>query len=281
MDLEAAEHGEGLTSPVELLDHGRIVDRLGSAASLLGRLEILEEIPSTNSYLLDKGPAGLAPGTGHACLAESQSAGRGRNGRRWASPFGCNIYLSLLWQFSGPPRALSALGVASAVAVVRALKALGVDGLELKWPNDIHHGGRKLGGVLLELCSDQHGPRWGVIGVGLNVRMPAADAGTVDQPWTDVHTALGHPVSRNELAALVLQQLLYMIEAYESAGPAAFIDEWRRHDPLPGRPAVLQWPRGEARGIVAGISPTGELMLTVDGETRHYAYGELSLRAAD
>lgn len=275
----APGQGYRLDRACELLDRAVIMGILDPMASLLlADLEVLGEVDSTNRHLLDRSRQGL-PG-GHACVAEFQSRGRGRRGRGWVSPYGCNLYLSLLWDFHGAPRALSALGVACAVAVGRALQGMGLNGIGLKWPNDILWRGRKLGGVLLEFVDAMGGPRRGVIGVGLNVGMPEDAARNIHQPWADVETARGAPVSRNQLAGVVLENLLKATEQFQAAGVQPFIEEWRQYDIMPGKSAVLRWHDGHVCGIVEGVSPEGELILSVDGVTRNYAYGEVSLRAA-
>jgi BirA family biotin operon repressor/biotin-[acetyl-CoA-carboxylase] ligase len=173
---------------------------------------------------------------------------------------------------------VSALGVASAVAVARALKAVGLAGIGLKWPNDILWGGRKLGGVLVEVADAKARPCRGVIGVGLNVHMPADAARSIDQPWTDVRTALGGDASRNQLAAALLVHLLAAIAQFQATGLAFFIEEWRQCDIMPGKTAVLRWHNGHVTGVVEGIDALGELLLSVGGELQRYCYGEVSLR---
>jgi len=268
--------GYRLESPLELLDRDRILAAIVPEARRQAHaLEILAEVDSTNRHLLDK-PGGA--GAGQVCLAEHQSAGRGRHGRHWASPYGANLYLSLGWRFAWPQAGLSALGVACAVAVARALTDAGVADIGLKWPNDVLFGGRKLGGILLESMEANGRARRGVMGVGLNVRMPAAAAEQVDQPWTDVETALGRAVSRNALAGAVIGRLLLALGEFEAAGPGPFVEQWRRYDIMPGKNAVLRWTNGQVCGVVEGINPAGELALSIGGEIRHYAYGEVSLR---
>jgi BirA family biotin operon repressor/biotin-[acetyl-CoA-carboxylase] ligase len=273
----AAGQGYRLCHPVELLDPDRIRDGVDAAVTpLLRGVEVLDEVDSTNTWLLDGMRRGLP--AGHVCLAEHQSAGRGRRGRRWVSPYGRNLYLSLAWEMGDTAPVPSALGLACAVAVARALAAAGMSGVGLKWPNDILWRGCKLGGVLLELADAQGTPRRGVAGVGLNVHMPAHAGGDIGQPWADVQTALGRPVSRNALAALVVGHLLRAVDQYQAAGLAPFIEQWRQYDIMPGKTAVLRWPNGHVTGVVAGIDPHGELILSVDGVEHKYAYGEVSLR---
>lgn len=274
----APGRGYRLDRPLELLDRGRIVQALDAEAqAMLTGLEVLPEVDSTNRHLLDK-PGG-APGAGEACVAEYQSAGRGRRGRRWVSPYGCNLYLSLKWPFRDAPPRLGGLGIACAVAVARTLRGIGLVGVGLKWPNDVLWRDKKLGGILLEFVDSGASPR-GVIGVGLNTRMPAPAAHAVAQPWTDIETALGTAVSRNALAGAVIGGLLHAVREFEARGLAGFIEEWRRYDIMPGKAAVLRWSTGHVSGIVEGINPQGELILSVDGVARHYAYGEVSLRPA-
>ncbi len=172
------------------------------------------------------------------------------------------------------------MGIACAVAVARALKAAGVAGVGLKWPNDILWQGRKLGGVLLEVADAKAASHRGVIGVGLNVHMPPDRALSIDQPWTDVRTAVGAEVSRNALAGGVLAHLLAAMAQFQAAGLSSFIEEWRQCDIMPGKTAVLRWPNGHVTGVVEGIDPLGELLLSVDGKVQKYCYGEVSLRPA-
>lgn len=144
-------------------------------------VDILPEVDSTNEYLKRLAFGGARSGT--ACLAEWQTCGRGRRGREWVSPFGANVYLSLLWRFSEGTAALGALSLAAAVAVKRALDELAAGGVELKWPNDVQWHGRKLAGILLELGGEADGPCYVVAGVGINVAMPESRAADIGQPW--------------------------------------------------------------------------------------------------
>ena len=152
-----AVRGKGykLSAPLELLDTDQICSKLGDTArELLSELEILDRIDSTNSYLLALIPEGIA--SGYVCISEQQTAGRGRMGRRWVSPFGSNIYLSIHWQYPLPIAELSGLSLAAGVAVARCLESLGLEGIELKWPNDVLWQNRKLAGLLLEVSGERN-----------------------------------------------------------------------------------------------------------------------------
>lgn len=272
--------GYRLAQPLELLHEPTIRTKLDpTAAPLLARLEVHAALDSTNSYL-----SRIANGqaiSGIACLAESQDAGRGRRGRRWASPFGANIYLSVLWRFAGGPAALSGLSLAMGVAVLEALHALGVSVCGLKWPNDILCEGRKLAGILVDITGEASGPCSAIVGVGVNVRMPDAAATTIDQSWTDLaHIAPSRYWSRNQLAAQLLSRILLALHEFDRAGFAPFREQWLRRDCFVGKRVHLQLADRMITGRARGIDAQGGLLLEVQGEVRAYTGGEIGLRDA-
>jgi len=268
--------GYRLANPIELLCHKAIVTELDDVASqyLLG-LEIHHEIESTNAHLMKRIPQLRS---GHACLAEQQSAGRGRRGRAWVSPFGRNIYLSMYWQFQLSPSELSALALASGVAVVKALRRLGIDDAVLKWPNDVWWRGRKLAGILLEMTGEAAGPYHVVIGVGVNVDMCPVQSGAIDQPWVDLVTALSGPVSRNKVAALLMSELLQTFQRYQQRGFQAFHQDWSEMDAFIGADVELHTPLKVVQGIARGIDIGGALLLETASGVASFHSGEVSLR---
>jgi len=272
-----AGKGYRLAAPLELLRPEAIVAALDpNSHPLLSGLELHLQLTSTNTHLGARASLGLP--SGHACLAEYQSAGRGRRGRSWISPFAANIYLSLLWRFSLAPATLGGLGLAVGVAVVRALRQAGLQDLGLKWPNDVIWRGRKLAGTLLEMSGESFGPVAVIVGIGLNVRMPATAGAAIDQDWVDMETALGNTVSRNALAGMLLHHLLLALRDYQSAGLAPFLEEWRRHDLIAGKAVRLQLPNHTLTGIAQGVDQTGSLLLRDHGTVTSHAAGEVSVR---
>ncbi|MDX1607346.1 MAG: biotin--[acetyl-CoA-carboxylase] ligase [Candidatus Competibacterales bacterium] len=239
---------------------------------LLGPLEWLAEVDSTNARLLAAADRGLAGGA--ACLADAQSAGRGRQGRRWISPPGGNLYLSLLWRYHRSAD-LQGLSVATGIAVARALHALGATGVGLKWPNDLLHDGRKLGGILLESRTGADRPV--VAGIGLNLDLPDAAAVSIDQPWTDLRRVLGAPVLRLRVAARLLERLLPLYADWP-AGAHDLSASWRRFDVLADRRVELCFGDRRCAGIARGIDPTGALRLETATGLQVFDSGELSLR---
>jgi BirA family biotin operon repressor/biotin-[acetyl-CoA-carboxylase] ligase len=257
--------------PVETLDAERI-RMLMSAGALqrLSQITILAETDSSNSALkrlpLERQHA-------HALLAECQTSGRGRRQRNWFSPPGCNVYLSLGWRFDESKGRLSTLPLMIAVCICRALSHTGMAAYGIKWPNDILAGGSKLAGILVEVQAAGGGAAHAVIGVGVNVFMPAAGvigrkAGAViDRPWTDIASQLsaGEAVlSRNGVAALLLEDILNGIAAFETAGFQPFEKEWRELDLLEGRQVVIQHNGSNITGIARGIDADGGLVLEIN-----------------
>lgn len=270
--------GYRLPAPVEFLHGDTILAQLSPRTRrLLNSLEVHDDLDSTSQYLLRR--AAALPGV-HACLAERQTAGRGRRGRAWISPFGHNIYLSVLWRFESSPASLSGLSLAAGVAVAQALSGLGAQGLGLKWPNDVVWQGRKLAGILLDLNGEAGGPCNVVTGVGLNVMMPQTQGALIDQPWVDLNAIHGAPVSRNRYASQILEQLIVTFDEYARNGLAPFLETWRALDALAGKTVQLQWPQGSATGLAQGVREDGALRLSVNGVMRYYNYGEVSVREA-
>lgn len=269
--------GYRLAQPLELLDAERILSQMSPGPrSAVGRLEVHTRIDSTNRYLMRRAVEGAPRGS--VCLAEYQEAGRGRRGRDWISPFGGNIYLSLLWRFTARGD-LSGLSLALGVAVLRALRRVGLEEAGLKWPNDIVCGERKLAGILLEMAGEASGPSHVVAGVGVNVRMGAAGA-AIDQAWVDLETLLGRRVERNALAAALLDEAVLALQEYERGGLAVFLEDWRAADVLSGRPVVVRLEQGSVAGIACGIDPAGALLVEGDAGVRSFTAGEVSVRAA-
>lgn len=277
VDIQSAPgKGHRLAAPIELLTETSVRAGLAPPArARLGGLELRQHVDSTNSELRRR--AATLP-SGFVCLAEEQSAGRGRHRRVWASPYARNLYLSLLWRFDTGPDALAGLSLAVGVAVLRALHQAGVSGVGLKWPNDLVWRGAKCAGVLIEMTGESCANCSVVIGVGINVDMPRPLGAAITQPWTDLSTVSGRTVSRNRLAGALISALIEMLAAYENHGPAPVLDEWRRHDALYGRPVVVVTAQGEETGIARGIDTGGALLVENGDGLRRYLSGDVSLR---
>jgi BirA family biotin operon repressor/biotin-[acetyl-CoA-carboxylase] ligase len=278
-----AVSGKGycLAQPLELLDAARIIAELSvTAKGRLAGLEIHDQLDSTNTYLMGKAASG-APG-GNVCLAESQAAGRGRLGRIWQSPFGGSICLSVLGRFADHA-AVAGLSLAVGVAIIRSLRRAGIEDAGLKWPNDILWQDRKLGGILLEASGEAHGHCAVVIGIGLNVQIPPASAQAIDQAWVDLsQIRAGPPPSRNWLSALLLEELLQLLDEYPERGLQAYLPEWRQWHCFAGRDVVLQAGGKTVAGRVAGVDDQGLLRLDcAEDGIKAFASGDVRLRLDD
>jgi BirA family biotin operon repressor/biotin-[acetyl-CoA-carboxylase] ligase len=282
LEIESVK-GRGYRIPggIDLLDEAGVRAELSpEAAGLLTRLALLETIDSTNAEAMRRVAAGA--GSGLVCSAEQQTAGRGRRGRSWVSPFARNLYLSVVWEYHQGAAALEGLSLAVGVAVARALAACAVPPVQLKWPNDVVCGGAKLGGVLLEMTGDAAGTCQVVIGVGLNVAMPDAAATGIDQAWTDIDAISGgRRPRRSVLLAALLNELLPLLAGFEKRGFGPWRDEWLALDAFAGEPVVLHAGAREMAGIARGVDARGALQLeTATAGIQSVFGGEISLRRA-
>jgi BirA family biotin operon repressor/biotin-[acetyl-CoA-carboxylase] ligase len=232
-------------------------------------------LPSTSDHLKQRARAGAAAWT--VVLADAQTAGRGRQGRRWASPPG-NLYLSLLLRPAPPASRWSVLPLAAGVAVAEALAAEGLD-TRLKWPNDVLvAGGRKVGGILAEAASSAGGLESVVVGVGINVAVPPPGL----PPETAAATAcvaeeLARAVDRFALAAAVLGRLRVWYDALAREGPRVVQEAWRaRAVPWWGRAVEARSGERRLRGIARDLDEGGGLVLEMeDGTTAVLHSGEV------
>ncbi|MFJ3487924.1 bifunctional biotin--[acetyl-CoA-carboxylase] ligase/biotin operon repressor BirA [Pseudomonas sp. NPDC090202] len=234
----------------------------------------LDTVDSTNAEAMRLVEAGFALPV--LVLAEQQTAGRGRRGRKWVSPFAENVYYSLALRIEGGMRQLEGLSLLVGLAVAAMLKEMGIAGAGLKWPNDILVGRRKLAGVLLELSGDPADVCHVVIGIGINVNM--REAAEVDQSWTSMALETGAQLDRNGVIAALSRHLLAYLSAHQEKGFGAFREEWERSHLWQGEPVTLLAGNSAIEGIVLGVDAVGALRLQVNGEERLFSGGELSLR---
>lgn len=273
--------GYKLALPLQPLERSAIEAHLQQVgAKLRGAIEVLEEVDSTNAYLLAR--TNTSAILGRVCLAEVQRQGRGRRGRAWiASPYR-NLMLSMAWRFPQGPEVITGLSLAAGAAVLNALDDYGVSETALKWPNDILCRDRKLAGILIDIRGEAAGPILVVLGVGINGQIDAGDAGNIDQTWVDLHTVTTGTVDRNRLAAQVIRRLWRMFEVFSAEGFAPFRDAWQRHHLYAGKQVRLRQGETEINGVVEGIDENGALCLRDASGLRRTLYsGEISsIRAA-
>ncbi|MFK8042409.1 bifunctional biotin--[acetyl-CoA-carboxylase] ligase/biotin operon repressor BirA [Congregibacter sp.] len=268
--------GYQIQGGLDLLEDSFIRNSLISdAIGHLDELTIHRSIDSTNAELRRRTPFGNGA---LVCLAESQSAGRGRRGRAWVSPFASSIYLSVGWRFHGGAEVLEGLSLSVGVMVCEALQDLGVEGLSLKWPNDVYLDGKKLAGILVEMSGDFSGPCDVVIGVGINVRLPDEQAAQIEQPWSDLRTSGNVHFSRSTLVAKLINRMLVALAAYEEEGFAVWRDRWEAVDAFAGRRVVVDNNGQRLAGEAAGVDARGALLLKTSSGVQSIYGGEVSLR---
>lgn len=268
--------GYRLEQSLELLDANRIIEALSNQQqSMLSQLQIHVSVDSTNSHLKKQ----ILQGTdsGSVCFSEYQSAGRGRRGRGWVSPFGCNLYLSLYWRFELSMTEIGGVSIAVG-SVLAGVLSEQTTNVALKWPNDLLVAGNKIAGILVDVQGVADGPVDVVIGIGVNLHLPTYAGQQIDQPWTDLRLQGGNPVSRNQFAARLLGDLLEAMELFQDQQLAPFIPRWRQFDLFHEKEVTLFHPQRKIRGIHKGIAADGSLLLEVGGRLCNFQSGEVSLR---
>jgi len=279
--------GYRLLEAPEFLDAKKVRAHLAElpatkGSALPATVEVVDQIESTSSELMRRAQRRDVHGV--ALAAEWQSAGRGRRGRAWTAIAGGSLTFSLGWKFEQGAGFLAGLSLAVGVAVVRALEAEGFKDVALKWPNDLIHRHLKIGGILIELNGDALGPTTTVIGVGLNVRIPAAARKDIPVPVTDLATIAGRrapPIDRNRLLAALLAELGAVLDLYANEGFAPFAAEWQHRHAYQGKPVRLLLPDGATvTGKVAGVDASGALVLADGPRRARFLSGEITLRRA-
>ncbi|ANQ27606.1 bifunctional biotin--[acetyl-CoA-carboxylase] ligase/biotin operon repressor BirA [Vibrio natriegens] len=264
--------GYQLAHPMQLLDETRLTD------SSEPKLELIPVIDSTNQYLLERVNESEK---GRVCVAEYQASGRGRRGRQWVSPFGSNLYLSMYWRLDAGMAAAMGLSLVIGIAAVEALEEMGIQGVKLKWPNDLYYQDKKLAGILVEMSGQAGGAANLVIGMGLNIGMPDKQP-DIDQPWTTLNQVCADlRLDRTQLALTLIEHWKTILLDYEMMGLAGFVDRWNRLDNFIGRPVKLIMGAREVKGIVQGIDQQGGVVLETDNGLETYIGGEISLRKGD
>lgn len=263
-----------------MLDASSILARLDpTTRPAFASIEVVDAIDSTNSELLRR----RTPDSGLVALfADTQHGGRGRQGRPWASPPGANLYVSVSRRFSGELARLGGLSLVVGIATAEALRATGAARVAVKWPNDLVVDDdsvlHKLGGILIE-GGVQDGAARAVIGIGLNVRMPAEAAIAIDQPWTDLQAQIaGGAPGRDSVAAALLASLAKALAQFDADGLSSFLPRFDALDVLRDAQVDALVADRTVTGIAAGVADDGALRLRTDDGLRSLHAGEVRVR---
>ncbi|TCP97656.1 BirA family biotin operon repressor/biotin-[acetyl-CoA-carboxylase] ligase [Cricetibacter osteomyelitidis] len=243
-----------------------------SIALLPNPVIVFNSIDSTNEYLLTH-LADLPKGS--LCLAEEQTAGRGRRGRAWKSPFGGQIIMSLYWTFD-PGKSIEGMSSVIGLAITDSLKQAGATGVAVKWPNDILLNGRKLAGILVEISNHKNGLLNAVIGIGINLSL--GENPPIDQAWAELKEVLPN-LNRNQLIVNITKNLhRYLIEFEQQGISENLRQQWFMSDYYLNQPVNIISAQQTVSGIERGIDEKGYVLIETSGGLLKFNGGEVSLR---
>lgn len=206
---------------------------------------------------------------GDLCLAEYQTAGRGRRGRQWLSPFAGQMIFSFYWTLDAR-KPIDGLSLVIGLALAEILD------VQVKWPNDLLFDGRKLGGILVEIAKVEKGQIHLVVGIGINVSMP--NQPQITQPYAQL-SEKNPDIERQTLLPQIVQYLYQRLRTFEHNGiDAAFQQAWQDRNAFAGARVNVLTEKGNISGIEQGIDERGYLQVLSEGEWLKFNAGEVSLR---
>ncbi len=268
--------GYKLSNNLELLNAEKITQALTTEVNV----EAFSIIDSTNEYLMNKIRAEQQLEDSHTVVAECQTDGRGRRGRKWQSPFGSHLYFSQYRVLEDGLSAAAGLSLAVGIAVQKTCQCFVDASVELKWPNDVLVDGQKLAGVLIEAEGQSDGQCHLVIGVGINFDMPEKQSSEIDQPWTDLKTLAGKKPDRNAFASMFIKQLDMVINEYKQHRLDNLVSQWNELNAFADKEVEIISATRTKAGLCKGIDNNGALLLELldDGSVERIYGGEVSLR---
>ncbi|WP_272680562.1 bifunctional biotin--[acetyl-CoA-carboxylase] ligase/biotin operon repressor BirA [Providencia sp. PROV032] len=262
--------------PINLLNKEAIKKQVDSVNIIVEPV-----IDSTNQYMLERINSLKS---GDTCLAEYQSAGRGRRGRQWISPFGCNLYLSMYWKLDQGPAAAVGLSLVVGIVIAETLNKISQEKVKVKWPNDLYMNDKKLAGILVELTGKTGDAAHIIIGIGINIGMNnnnIESSKSITQEWSSLRDEVEN-IERNELSANIIKSLRESLAIFEREGLKPFLERWFKLDNFLNRPVKLLIGNDIITGIERGVNEQGALLLQKNnGEIAPYIGGEISLRPND
>ena len=209
-------------------------------------------------------------------LAEQQVSGRGRNNKKWVSPHGKNIYISLGWKSKLLHSKLEGLSLAVATSLVSSLKEFTSGILRIKWPNDLLINEKKISGILIETTDSEDGLDI-VIGIGINVHMDESEGSGIDQSWGNLEES-PHKLDRNEIIVSIISEMYELFKDYPHSGFKKYHHVFETHNLLKDKLCKVETDKETYEGKVLGVNEVGELLLEKNGEIQHLRYGEVSIR---
>jgi BirA family biotin operon repressor/biotin-[acetyl-CoA-carboxylase] ligase len=254
------------------------VKAVAPSCRIIGRdIQVFEQTTSTNDVIEKLARDGVKEGV--VVFAESQTKGRGRLGRKWISPERKGLWFSILLRPDLRPQEATQLTVASATALRRAIAVATGLQPEIKWPNDILIGGKKVAGILTELSAELDRVRHIILGIGVDVNL---DAGELPAELRKIATSLkietGEMVSRAELATAILRELDFDYARICAGRFPAIADEWEEHCTTIGKNVTVQISERKIRGRAESLDDDGALLLrTEHGRLERIIGGDVTL----
>ena len=271
--------GYRLHSPIQWLNKEQVWSKISSSVQQhISSFDVLQFVSSTNDVVAKN--LAQQHQSGIICITEMQGAGRGRRGREWLSPPAGNFYGSVGWIFNDGFSVIEGLSLAVGVAIIKAMESVGASDLELKWPNDVLHQGKKIAGILIEMTGEVGGACQVVVGVGVNLQLPEVIKQQITQPVTDLYSICGHAVDRQKLTAAIISEIISLLSDYDKTGFSKWQNEWLRYDAFKNKPILITGMQDPLHGIARGVDEHGNLLLETEGDMMKVYGGEVSLRQA-
>ncbi len=277
-DIEAGPHfGYKLVGSPDALHADDLLARLGKTKVIGRDIRVFEQTTSTSDVIEKLARDGVKEGA--VVFAESQTSGRGRLGRKWISPERKGLWFSILLRPDLRLQETTQLTVASATALRRAIQSETGLKPEIKWPNDILIGGKKVAGILTELSAELDRVKHVILGIGVDVNL---DAGEFPPELRKLATSLkiesGKPISRPELAAAILRELDFDYARICAGKFTAVADEWETHCATIGKDVTVQIGDRKIRGRAESLDDAGALRLrTEHGRLETITGGDVTL----
>jgi BirA family biotin operon repressor/biotin-[acetyl-CoA-carboxylase] ligase len=277
-EIEAGPHfGYRMVDEPDVLLADDLLARLGKTKVIGRDIRVFEQTTSTNDVIEKLARDGVKEGV--VVFAESQTKGRGRLGRKWISPERKGLWFSVLLRPDLRPQEATQLTVASATALRRAIQSETGLHPEIKWPNDILIGGKKVAGILTEMSAEPDQVRHAILGIGVDVNLAAGEfPPELRKLATSLKIESGRAISRAELATAILRELDRDYARICAGGFAVLADEWVAHCKTIGRNVTIQIGERKIRGRAESLDDAGALLLrTEHGHLEHIIGGDVTL----
>ena len=251
------------------------IDRYTETNLIGNKIIYKDELDSTNAFAFKLAYGGEAEGT--CIIAETQDAGKGRLGRKWFSPVGKNLYISIILRPRIPPASVYPITFLSSLAVYDTIKALTDAEPVLKWPNDVLVAGRKVCGTLLELSTEADMVRFVVVGIGLNINMEEFEIDEeIKEKATSLFMLTKKPFERPMVCGILLTNIERYYSVFMEKGPHEICSIWEDRAKIKGKLLEITQMGEIYKGISEGIDRDGGILLAIDGKTKKIIAGDVS-----